>query len=248
LIELHRLTPQPIKFVINTHYHGDHVAGNGVFASAGALMLAQRNVRDWIHTENLRMTTEGMASEHLVITAEQRSCIEGFVAPTAVYENRVDLYLDSRLLEVRSFPGHTGGDSVVIVPDAKVVFAGDLFWRNTAPNTIDASTKPWIDTLNALAENQGDYVFVPGHGDVGKAPDVRAFRDYLTTLRRLVAEAQGEGKSGVAVVDAVLPQMTARYEKWAYFKDEAEANITQMDAELHGTKRFPTSALSDPKD
>ena len=68
----------------------------------------------------------------------------------------------------------------------------------------------------------------------------------MTTLRRLVAEAQGEGKSGVAVVDAVLPQMTARYEKWAYFKDEAKANITQMDAELRGTKRTPQASAPRP--
>lgn len=246
LIEIHRLTPLPIKFVINTHYHSDHVAGNGVFAAAGALVLAHRNVRDWIHTENLRLMTEGMASKHLVITPEQRSFIEGFVAPTAVYENGVDLYLGSRRLEVRSFPGHTGGDSVVIVPDVKVMFAGDLFWRNTAPNTIDASTKPWIDTLNTLAQNQGDYVFVPGHGDVGKTADVLAFRDYLATLRQLVGEAQRGGKAGAPVVDAVLPQMTARYEKWAYIKDEARASITEMDAELRGTKRTPKTSASQP--
>src|SRR5207237_1770671 len=112
----------PVRFVINTHYHLDHVAGNGIFALAGAVLLAQRHVRDWIHVENLRLVTEGMAAEHLTMTHEQRAFIEGFVAPTAVYDNRLDLYLGSRQLDVRSFPGHTGSDSVIFVPDARVAF------------------------------------------------------------------------------------------------------------------------------
>ncbi len=51
---------------------------------------------------------------------------------------------------------------MVVIPDAKVVFAGDLFWRNMLPNLIDASTQPWIDTINALAKNELDATFVPG--------------------------------------------------------------------------------------
>jgi glyoxylase-like metal-dependent hydrolase (beta-lactamase superfamily II) len=62
-------------------------------------------------------------------------------------------------------PGHTGGDSVVFVPDAKVAFAGDLFWRQTSPNTIDASSKPWITTLETLAKDADPAV--PEAGAVG---------------------------------------------------------------------------------
>src|SRR5256885_121123 len=98
--------------------------------------------------------------------------------------------LGSRTIRVRHFPGHTGGDSVVLIPDAKVVFAGDLFWRYMLPNLVDASTQPGIDTLDALAKNEPDSTFVPGHGDVGNALDVVAFREYLVTLRKLVADAR----------------------------------------------------------
>src|SRR5262245_430557 len=55
LAEIRKLTDLPVKFVINTHYHLDHVGGNGVFADAGATILAQRNVRGWIHNETLRL-------------------------------------------------------------------------------------------------------------------------------------------------------------------------------------------------
>src|SRR4029079_5807415 len=111
-----------------------------------------------------------------------------------------NLHLGSRAIQVRSFPGHTGGDSIVIVPDAKVAFLGDLFWRHMLPNLIDASTREWVETLDAVAAmNEPGYTFVPGHGDVGDAQDIAAFRDYLTTLRTLVTEARAQGRSGDAL-------------------------------------------------
>jgi glyoxylase-like metal-dependent hydrolase (beta-lactamase superfamily II) len=239
LAEIRKRTKLPVKFVIDTHYHPDHVAGNGVFEDAGAVVFAQRNVREWIHTENLRLVTDAMAAAHETIKPEQKTFIEGFVAPTAVYDDGVDLYLGSREIHVRSLPGHTGGDSVVLVPDAKIAFTGDLFWRHSLPNTIDASTQPWIDTLDALARDEAGYTFVPGHGDVGNAQDLAAFRDYLATLRQLVGDAQARGKSAGAVVEAVMPALTAQYGQWDYFKYVAQANILEMDAELSGRKRIP---------
>jgi cyclase len=156
LAAVRRLTTVPVKFVINTHYHFDHVAANTVFVDAGATVLAHRNVRDWIHSQNLRMFGNDIKPQH-------KSFIDALRPPAATFDQGVDLYLGSREIRVRSFPGHTGGDSIVLIPDAHVVFAGDLFWRNMLPNMIDASTKPWIATLETLATNAG-YVFVPGHG------------------------------------------------------------------------------------
>jgi cyclase len=76
-------------------------------------------------------------------------------------------------------PGHTGGDSVVFVPDANVVFGGDLIWKTHLPNLIDASTGPWIRTLDQLLDEHRTATFVPGHGEVASAADVRDFHDYL---------------------------------------------------------------------
>jgi len=242
LAEIRKLTKLPVKFVINTHYHIDHVAGNGVFMDAGAVTLAQTNVRDWIHTENLKFfgqNRNGAAGVKNEIKPEQKAFVEGLGAPMVVYDQAVDLYLGSREIQIRSFPGHTGGDSVALIPDTKTVFGGDLFWRNTLPNLIDASTKPWIDTLDTLAKNQSGYTFVPGHGDVGNAQDLGAFREYLATLRKLVADSQAQGKSGDALVQAVSPQLAEKYGQWNFFKYFAERNILDTDAELSGKKRIP---------
>lgn len=232
LLEIRKLTKLPVKYVINTHYHADHVAGNSVLADAGAVVLAQHNVRDWIHSENLKLLGKDPKPE-------LKAFVEGLGRPMVVYDGAVDLYLGSREIHVRNFPGHTGGDSVVLVADAKTVFAGDLFWRNTLPNTIDASTEPWMNTLDMLANANPEYAFVPGHGDVGNAQDVAAFREYLATLRKLVANAQAQGKSGSALAEAVMPALTEKYGHWEFFKVLAEPNIRETEAELSGKKRIP---------
>jgi cyclase len=232
LDEIRKLTKDPIKFVINTHYHLDHVAGNGVFVESGAAVLAQRNVRDWIRTENLKLFGND-------IKPEQKAFIEALDAPVVTYDEALDLYLGSRKIQVRSFPGHTGGDSVVLVPDAKTIFGGDLFWRNTLPNLMDSSTKSWIDTLDTLLRDLPGYTFVSGHGDVGDVQDVAAFRDYLGTLRRLVTDSQAQGRSGEMLVKAVVPNLAAKYGQWDFFNYLAERNVVDVEAELIGTKRIP---------
>jgi len=231
IAQIEKLTKLPVRFVVNTHYHADHVVGNRVFMDAGAVVLAHRNVRAWIHSENAKLLPKDARPE-------LKALIEGLVAPTLLYDQGVDLYLGSRQVQVRSFPGHTGGDSVVFVPDAKVAFCGDLLWQGSLPNTIDASTAPWIATLDTLAK-ESSYTFVPGHGDVAKAQDVTAFQQYLATLRKLVADAQAQGKSGTTVVEAVMPALTEKYGQWDFFKYLAERNIQEIDAELKGTKRIP---------
>ena len=232
LAEIRKVTKLPVKFVINTHYHADHVAGNGIFIDAGAIVLAHRNVRDWIHTENLKFLGKD-------IKPEQKAFMEALRAPMLVYDRAVDLYLGSRAIHVRSFPGHTGGDSVVLIPETKIVFGGDLLWRNTSPNLIDASTTAWIETLDTLAKNETGSTFVPGHGDVGHVQDDAAFREYLATLRKLVADAQAQGKSGNALAEAVMPPLTEKYGHWDFFKYLAERNVLETDAELSGKKRIP---------
>jgi glyoxylase-like metal-dependent hydrolase (beta-lactamase superfamily II) len=234
---IHKQTQLPVKFVVNTHYHLDHVAGNRVFAEAGAVIFAQTNVRDWIHSENPKFF--GAA-----ITPEQKVMVAELMAPEVVYDRGVDLYLGSRHIEVRVFPGHTGGDSVVLVPDAEVVFTGDLFWNHMLPNLIDASTEPMMATLASLANANAPDAFVPGHGEVGTARDITEFRGYIANLRELVGRARVQGKSGDALADAVLPQLKEKYGQWGIFDHFAKRNILDTAAELYGTKKIPKPAAT----
>jgi cyclase len=235
--EIGKLTTLPVKFVINTHYHIDHVAGNAVFQNAGAIVFAQRNVRSWIHTENLKFFGKN-------IKPEEKSMVEALGSPDAVYDSGVTLFLGTRKIEVRALPGHTGGDSVVFIADAPIVFTGDLFWRNTLPNLIDATTATWLPTLDALATLSPSAIFVPGHGDIGNVSDVRAFRGYLAYLREQVAVQLKDGKTGEPLATAVLPQLTEKYGKWDFFNGFAKPDILNTAAELRGNKKIPQPEAS----
>jgi glyoxylase-like metal-dependent hydrolase (beta-lactamase superfamily II) len=242
--QIHSLTHLPIKFVINTHYHLDHVAGNRVFAQHGAVIVGHHSVRAWIHTENLKFFGDK-------IKPEEKTLVQNLFAPEVTYDTGVTLFLGSRRIEVTYMQGHTGGDSVVSIPDAGIVFCGDLFWRHTLPNLIDATTTTWIATLSEFTEQKSDTLpnsalppavtFVPGHGDVGNAEDVQEFQGYLTWLRGAVKKGVDANKKGDALVAVVLPEMTEKYGNWDFFKDFSRSNILDASAELEGSKRNPVA-------
>lgn len=242
LAQIRGLTHQPIKFVINTHYHLDHVAGNRVFAQQGAVIVGHHSLRAWIHTENQKFFGEK-------IKPEEKAMVENLLAPDVTYDTGVTLFLGSRRVEVNYMQGHTGGDSVVSVPDAGIIFCGDLFWKKTLPNLIDATTSAWIATLAQFTERPSDYttnsalpravIFVPGHGDLGNVDDVQEFQGYLMWLRGTVGKAVDSGKQGDALVGAVSPELTEKYGSWEFFKDFSRSDILDMGAELKGTKRVP---------
>ena len=232
LDEIRKVTSLPVKFVVNTHYHLDHVSGNSVFVDAGAKVVAQRNVRGWMRTETLRLFGDK-------IKPEQKAFVEALPAPVVTYDEAITIHLGSREVQVRSLPGHTGSDSIVVVPDARTVFAGDLFWRNTLPNLMDGSIKSWLATLDTIEARFADYTFIPGHGDVGDAKDVASFHEYLTTVHRLVSEAQEKGKAGTVLTEALVPELQQKYGDWGFFAFFAQPNILDIDAELRGSKRVP---------
>lgn len=233
LAKIHEITKLPVRFVVNTHYHLDHVNGNDVFIAAGALVFAQRNVRLWIRTENLHLVGGESASPKL------QARIESLPLPDVVYDKGVDLNV-GRTVNVRVYEGHTGGDSVVIVPSAGVIYCGDLLWKDHFPNLIDASTDKWIETLKELQSKYGAYTFIPGHGGVASRADAAEFQNYLTDLRAAIQKARAEGNSGDALVKIVLPQMMAKYGKWGWSKGFGPLNITETAEELAGTKRIPS--------
>jgi cyclase len=240
LAEIRKITNLPVRYVINTHYHLDHVGGNAVFAEAGATIVAQRNVLAWERTENLKFFGADPK-------ADKRALVEALTLPDITYTDAIDVRLGDRLIKVRYMLGHTGGDSVVIVPGAKdktadIVFGGDIVWQKHLPNLIDASTEPWVETLGRLLADHPTATFVPGHGGVASPADVADFRNYLAALRKSVAKAQADGLSGDALVAAVSTELKPTYGAWGFFNYFIKPDITFTAAELNGTKRIPVPA------
>ena len=235
LAEIRRLTPLPVRYLVNTHYHADHTGGDAVFREAGAVILAHRNVRGWVRSDNINLL--GGAA----ITPARRAQVEALAQPDVGLTGDTTLWLGERRVEVRYVRGHTGGDLVVAAPDAHVLFCGDMLWRRVSPNVVDGTVSDWIASVAGFAgaPDAAATRFVPGHGEVADLNDVKDFGAYLQLLSKETAAARSSGATGDALVAVVLPKMKAVYGGWEAFDYFAPKEIGFMAAELAGTKRRP---------
>ena len=257
--EIQSLTKLPIKYAINSHYHLDHTGGNQVLVARGIPIIAHDNVMIWQTTKNKRFlpTAEDLqkrkadAEKKLSETpddqkdkrAQLERQIRRFDAilsikltnPTKTFSSgTLRLKLGKREVILATLPGHTGGDVFAYVPDANVVFTGDLGWSKTLPNLVDATVNDWIPTLDKILIQYPTARFVPGHGNVAEAAEIRDFRDYLDNLRNRVKQGIATGLT----IDQAKQQLALpdKYKSFA-FQNFAAANVEDMYKELKGIKQ-----------
>ena len=233
LREIRNITPKPIRYLVNTHYHIDHVAGDQVFKDAGAIIVAHRNVAAWMRAENLRFVGED-ADPAL------RARIAELPLPDMGIETEITLPLGTRRVDIRPVEGHTGGDLVVSVADAKVLYCGDMLW-NVPPNIVDGTVSKWIVTLKSIEQlpDAASMIFVPGHGDVATVSGVATIRTYLTDLQSFTAAGLKAGLKGDALAADVIPKLQAAHHELPTPQRPLAREVTSMEQELMGTKRIP---------
>jgi glyoxylase-like metal-dependent hydrolase (beta-lactamase superfamily II) len=187
LIEIRKVTAQPVRYVIVTHYHADHIYGLQVFKDMGATVIA--------HHEGLDYLSSDTAQRRLVASREELSPWINkhtrLVAADRWLTADMVLEVGGERLHIRHVgPAHTPEDLVVYAESSSVLFAGDLVFRGRIPYVGQADSQGWIAALSGLIDLQPK-VIVPGHGGLSTQPvvDLKLTRDYLQFLRRSMGEA-----------------------------------------------------------
>ena len=190
------LSNQPIKYLINTHFHGDHTGGNEPFARDGATIVAQDNVKSRLEAG----TTNGL-------TGAKTPPAPKDALPSDTYTNFSKIRLPGRVADLKHIPNaHTDGDTYVWFKTANVLSTGDTFTNGRYPN-IDfanggnikgmiAATDAYLKLTNAKSR------IVPGHGPVADRAALQAYRTMLVTARDRMAALVKEGKSEDDVIAA----------------------------------------------
>jgi cyclase len=162
---IRQVTPLPVQYIVNTHYHPDHQGGN---ATVGPTAIV-------INTDFTRERTEA------VMKAPQFEHAQ-FRPADLTFEQQVTLHLDPYAAKIY-FPGkaHTSGDALVYFPQQRAISMGDLFLNRSSPAMDNGSVANWIQALNRVLDLPLDYV-VPGHFELGTKSDLKRFRDYLADL------------------------------------------------------------------
>jgi len=186
------ITDKPVRFVINTHYHGDHTGGNEPFANSGSTLIAHDNVRK-------RLESGGAAGNGGSVKLDFKPAPKAAL-PVITFEHDLTVHLNGEDIRALHFPaGHTDGDSIIFFPKNNVVHMGDDFVRYGFP-FIDVASGGSVQGMisameKAMAQLPADVKVIPGHGALSNLDDVRAYVKMLKETSAVVQNAINEKKT-----------------------------------------------------
>jgi len=230
-----KLTDKPIRYVLLTHHHAVRTLGASAFK--GADILASDTTRALIAERG----KEDMESEigrfpRLFKAAET---IAGLTWPTITFPDGVSVWLGRREVRVMHIGrGHTAGDVIAVMPDAGVVFAGDLVGDKSACYCGDAHFTDWPQTLDNLAEFQAN-ALVPGRGAALTTPDmvkegIALTADFIATLFESVKESVAQGRSLKDAFDFARLVMDPKFKAFAIYEHCLPFNVARAYDEARG--------------
>ena len=185
--EIREISTRPIRFLVNTHFHGDHTGGNVNFGAAGTLIVAHENVR----------TT--LAQPHYIEMIDTRfRAFAPEALPLVTYQAAMSFHVNGERVDVyHAPPSHTDGDSVVYFRGSNVIHMGDIYRTRGQPifdRNNGGSYEGLIEASNfVLSIVDDDTLIIPGHGVLSSKADLMDVRDIMATVRDRIAEGVTAG-------------------------------------------------------
>jgi len=190
-----KVSSDPVRWVLNTHWHGDHTGGNENMGKAGAFIVAHENVRRRLNPAEFR---------DLIGNSQQAPAA---ALPVITFDEGLTFHWNGETIEVfHSAPAHTDGDAIVVFTRANVIHMGDTFFNGRYP-FIDLASGGDLAGMIGAAERVLDRLtpgtrIIPGHGEVAGREELQAFHDMLVTVRDRVSQLIAQGMSEDQVVTA----------------------------------------------
>ncbi|MBD0315336.1 MAG: MBL fold metallo-hydrolase [Nitrospiraceae bacterium] len=203
--EIKKLTDRPVRYVVYSHHHDDHITGGRVFADEGASVISQA------------------AARSSIVEAADPST----PAPHLTFTDRMFIDLGGKHVElIYTGKNHSDNSLVVLLPQHKLLFAVDFIPVETVAYRTMRSDYPddWIESLKRVEQLDFD-ILVPGHGKIGRKDHVRMFRGYLEDLKAAVLQ---HVKKGVTLDEAKQAIRLPKYEHWGRYADWFPENVEGM--------------------
>ena len=238
--QIRRITDKPIKFLLNTHHHGDHVGGNEIFRQF-AMIVAHDNVRKRMLASPADILRDYPALLEAARTAADENGIkfyseqiewaktvkvEQIAAPVMTFDSELRIHIGDETIDMwHTPPAHTDGDSAVYFEKANVVHMGDLLFNRVIP-FIDiqggGSVRGYVDALDKVAARvPANVTAIPGHGEITDMAGIKLLRQYIVDILDAASKAKKAGKSKDDFLkDVDLPA----YKDWNGYKTRFKAN------------------------